>query len=372
MMMRTLSTSTTAPALLLDARASSSFSTPEKKKNVANATDSLLAHHMTLGRGGEGRVLPSDEDANHNETPTTTTLTTKNVNGRVIVDAHARLRRARTRRALAALSDEADDLERTIHDLERRVGAGVAVGPVLHVRQHDALRLRLRREALRALAVTHAFKHAVRAPRPEPERDSDDDAVAAARTDARQAYVQARKAAASRQLRVLRRLRAEAAAEALPHWDAVLAGLTAIEALNARTCDHAEAVVGSEARLLRRGYALTLFEEEQDDEGNELPGINKLVRIAKAHRADAARIEFRTTSTHEGEARQPRYGYPWPTKRTAAAPHYDPFANDQASDEDDAGVPPLPFEEDLDLSDMSASSSSEEDGEDGEEETDTE
>ena len=68
-------------------------------------------------------------------------------------------------RALAALSDEADDLERTLGDLERRVGAGVAVGLVLYVRQHDALRLRLRREALRALAVTHAFEHAVRAPR---------------------------------------------------------------------------------------------------------------------------------------------------------------------------------------------------------------
>jgi hypothetical protein len=366
MMMRTLSTSTPA---LLDARASS-FGTPEKKKNVANDTDSLLAHHMTLGRGGEGRVLPSDDADANNETPTTTTTKKEEVtNGRVIiVDAHARLRRARTRRALAALSDEADGLERTLHELERRVGAGFfELADVLHAKkQHDALRLRLRREALRALVVTHAFKHAVRAPRPEPERDSDDDAVAAARTDARQAYVQARKAAASRQLRVLRRLRAEAAAEALPHWDAVLAGLTAIEALNARTCDHAEAVVGSEARLLRRGYALTLFEEEQDDEGNELPGINELLRIANAHRADAARIEFRTTSTHEAEARQPRYGYPWPTKKPAAAPHYDPFANDQATDEDDAGVPPLPFEEDLDLSDMSASSS-EEDGEDGEE-----
>ena len=83
-----------------------------------------------------------------------------------------------------------------------------------------------------------------------------------------------------------------------------------------------------------------------------------------------ARIEFRTTSTHEAEARQPRYGYPWP-KRTAphSSAYYDPFANDQASDEKDAGVPPLPFEEDLDLSDMSASSSSDEkDGE--EEETD--
>jgi hypothetical protein len=365
MMMRTLSTSTTAPALLLDARASS-FSTPEKKKtNVANVTEdaSLLAHHMTLGRGGEGRiVLPPSDDAT-NEIHTTPTKKEEVTNGRVIVDAHARLRRARTRRALAALSDEADGLERTLHDLERRVGAGFELADVLHAKkQHDALRLRLRREALRALVVTHAFKHAVRAPRPEPERDSDDDAVAAARTDARQAYVQARKAAASRQLRVLRRLRAEAAAEALPHWDAVLAGLSAIEALNARTCDHAEAVVGSEARLLRRGYALTLFEEEQDDEGNELPGINELLRIANAHRADAARIEFRTTSTHEAEARQPRYGYPWP-KRTAAAPHYDPFANDQATDEDDAGVPPLPFEEDLDLSDMSASSSEEEEDE---------
>lgn len=371
MMMRTLSTSTTAPALLLDARASSSLSTPEKKKtNVANATDSLLAHHMTLGRGGEGRIVLPPSDAANNEIHTTTTKKEEVTNGRVIVDAHARLRRARTRRALAALSDEADGLERTLHDLERRVGAGFELADVLHAKkQHDALRLRLRREALRALVVTHAFKHAVRAPRPESERDSDDDAVAAARTDARQAYVQARKAAASRQLRVLRRLRAEAAAEALPHWDAVLAGLTAIEALNARTCDHAEAVVGSEARLLRRGYALTLFEEEQDDEGNELPGINELLRIANAHRADAARIEFRTTSTHEAEARQPRYGYPWPTKkRTAAAPHYDPFANDQASDEDDAGVPPLPFEEDLDLSDMSASSSSEEE----EDETDNE
>ncbi len=363
-MMRTLSTTAAPTPALLEARA---FSTPEK--NEANATNDndaplSLAHHMTLGRGGEGRVLPSDAATANEVTPTTTKKEV--TNGRVIVDAHARLRRARTRRALAALSDEADDLERTIHDLERRVGAGVAVGPVLHVRQHDALRLRLRREALRALAVTHAFKHAVRAPRPEPERDSDDDAVSAARKGAHQAYVQARADAASRQLRVLRRLRAEAAAEALPHWDAVLEGLRAIDALNSRTCDHAATVVGSEARLRQRGYALTLFEEEQDDEGNELPGIIDLVRIAEAHRAEAARIEFNTTSTHEGEARQPRYGYPSPKKPTTS--HYDPFANDQASDEDDAGLPPLPFEDDLQLSDVSSSSSSEE----GEEETDAE
>ncbi len=52
-------------------------------------------------------------------------------------------------------------------------------------------------------------------------------------------------------------------------------------------------------------------------------------------------------------------------------PHhcYDPFANDQATDEDDAGLLPLPFEDDLQLSDVSSSSS--EKGED-EEETDAE
>ncbi len=223
--------------------------------------------------------------------------------GRVFVDAHARLRRARTRRALVVLSEEALDVEHTAGDLERRLHCGATLRTLLP-KEREALRTRLRREALRALAVTHAFKHAVRAPCPEPDRDSDDEAVAAARAEAHDAYVAARERDDARVRRVLRRFRAEAAAEALQHWDTIIEELKSIEVLNARTCDYAARIVGSEARIERRRYGLTLFENEQDDEGDELPGISDLLCIAEAHRTEASRVVLAMTACYEGEMKQ--------------------------------------------------------------------
>ncbi len=61
-----------------------------------------LAHHMTLGRGGEGRILPNNDDKVAADASKKVV-----VKSRVIFDAHARLRSAHTRRALAALSEQA-------------------------------------------------------------------------------------------------------------------------------------------------------------------------------------------------------------------------------------------------------------------------
>jgi hypothetical protein len=172
LMMQTMSTTNAAPSMAL-ARAAVLRSDSNSSKTPKDDNDDAplrLAHHITLGRGGEGRVLPSDDNDTNEATKKEDSTHIYKVNGRVIFDAHARLRRARTRRALAALLEEADDFKRTAGDLELRVRSGAVFGTVLSFKRHDGLRLRLRREALRALTVTHAFKHVVRAPRPEPER----------------------------------------------------------------------------------------------------------------------------------------------------------------------------------------------------------
>jgi hypothetical protein len=61
-----------------------------------------LAQHMTLGRGGDGHILPKDAN-NEGEKEVAADAATVVVKGRVIVDAHARLRRvgraARSRRS---------------------------------------------------------------------------------------------------------------------------------------------------------------------------------------------------------------------------------------------------------------------------------
>jgi hypothetical protein len=160
---------------------------------------------------------------------------------------------------------------------------------------------------------------------------------------------------------VLRSFRAEAAAEALQHWDAIMEGLKALEALNSRTCDYAARVVGSEARIERSHYSLTRFEDEQDDEGDELPGISDL-RITDAHRTEASRVDLATTASYESEMRQ---GGAFPV--LDAVDPYDPSANDQDVDEDEAGLPPLPFEDDIVLSDGSFSSASSTEDEEDEE-----
>jgi hypothetical protein len=187
--------------------------------------------------------------------------------------------------------------------------------------------------------VTHAFKHAVRTPRPEQDRDSDDEAVAAARAKACAAYTEARECDEGRVRRVLRRLRADAASESLAHWDAIVQALEALDALNARTRAYAARVVGDEKadRLGRRHYSLALFEDEQDDEGDELPNIGAdLLSTAEAHGKEARRIDLATTTSYEGEThRNAQKGVPM----LDAVHPYDQFAHDQDADEEEAGLP---------------------------------